>query len=183
MGLSDKLPGPPVRNFLAMAFNEDWEGKVCEVLLLINSAGKGGFTKCEENVLRSLLSFFYSAMGTHYFRHRLSVTSRPSKVEEELFYKLCNENRADCVALGRLCDERFEPPDNFFTYDFCCTNYLVDDFALPRMLVFMLDTLFGSDGFRREKLMSFVIAVREGYRNIRYHTWPHGFHVSFCMCM
>ncbi|GAU92717.1 hypothetical protein RvY_04764 [Ramazzottius varieornatus] len=181
MGLDNKLPGPPVCNFLAMAFNEDWEGRACEVLLLVNSAGKDGFTQCEENVLRSLMSFCYSAMGTHYFRHRMSVTSRPLKLEEELFFKLCNENRADSVALGKLCDESFQPPEDFFTYDFYCAKYLVDDFALPGMLVFMLDTLFGPDGFHREKLMSFVLAVREGYRNIRYHTWPHGFHVAHCL--
>ena len=28
-GLNDLIPGPKIRNFLAMAFTEDWEGKVC----------------------------------------------------------------------------------------------------------------------------------------------------------
>ncbi|OQV16397.1 cAMP and cAMP-inhibited cGMP 3',5'-cyclic phosphodiesterase 10A [Hypsibius exemplaris] len=180
-GLDDLLPGPEIRNFLAMAFNEDWEGRVCEVIVLINAVGTHGFLQCEEAILRTVLTFFYSAMGTHYFRYRLAATAQPLRVENELFYRLSNESREDVQELERLCDETYPLPEEFMTFDFYCISLMDDDFTLPKLLVYMMDTLFGVNGFCRNKLVSFVIAVREGYRNIRYHSWQHGFHVAHCM--
>lgn len=172
------LPGPRIQNLLVVPFTDNWEGKLYEFFVLINSAGSHGFTSCEEKLISSILTFFLSSMGSLYYQYRLNASARPLKTEGNMFCQLYNECSEDVFTLLELLDEPFVSPEEFFTHDFYCKPYLNDNFKLPYLFVVMVEDLFGRHCFGRRKMASFALAVREGYRGIRYHGWHHGFNVS-----
>ncbi|XP_055341604.1 cAMP and cAMP-inhibited cGMP 3',5'-cyclic phosphodiesterase 10A-like [Paramacrobiotus metropolitanus] len=180
-GLEAYLPGPPITSLLAMPFTDDLENKLCEFILLINDPGNNGFSASDEHILSALLTFFVSAIGTLSYRYRVQATSRPLRAEGDLFCRLSIESLDDVEDLLRMCQGNFSVPSEFYTHDFYCKAYLEDNLKLPYLFMMMVEDLFGNDAFDQRKLAAFTLAVREGYRSVRYHGWHHGISVAHTM--
>ena len=47
-----------------------------------------------------------------------------------------------------------------------------------RKALFMYVDLFGLERYNYDKLVNFMVTVKNSYRSVVYHNWSHGFHVA-----
>lgn len=54
----------------------------------------------------------------------------------------------------------------------------MSDLVKVKKALYMFVDLFGLERFDYEVLVRFIITVKKNYRQVAYHNWTHGFHVS-----
>lgn len=170
----DQRTGYITRTMLCMPI-KGIEG-ILGVLQLVNKVSGGCFTATDEYILETFA--VYSALALHF-----------SKVMNELttIRKLNEINRGLAKYHLKPCSHDTDffyshtvnIPISVSEFSFYITRDLLE--YMPHIVSYMILDLIDSHEIDIDNLMSFMLIVRNGYRNNSYHNYEHAFTVMNCM--
>ena len=176
----DKTTGFKTRNILCMPIVS--KAKVIGVVEMVNCTRGDHFTHADELAFHTYA--VYCALALNYSRvySLLNQQQNQYKVAMDVlqYHIVCGDEEIQPLRDNPYLDINDLPP-MFDDFEFCVYDFMD---LIPKLFIHMVQEMFGNSEFETEKLCRFILTVKKNYRNVTYHNFEHGFHVSHSLwCM